>query len=317
MVNNKEYQRILRIQDAWNYAMRVYQYRQRLLRGAGLPESKIRTWSQVLWRVFIQKKKMLFLPEKPKSLFIIYKILFFLGIRITDDASVRVHAAMNWLNALDGSPFLPHVPVLVDLFHSESGGCVLNADCRDVSKKQVSAVFEKIFGYALAVNPQTFEGRCVMKSDWNGLHVGTILECPVPVPNPEFVYQKLIDNEVENGIVEDIRVPIMKGTIPFVYIKRRAIDHRLVDRKHTAKNAMIRDPSDYLSREERENILRFCDSLGLDYGEIDVLRDREDGRIYIVDVNNNPAGPPEALNQQDANLAVIRLAKAFEEACRL
>ena len=53
-------------------------------------------------------------------------------------------------------------------------------------------------------------------------------------------------------------------------------------------------------------------NLGLDYGEIDVLRDRNEGKIYIVDVNNNPAGPPEPISALDGNLAIVRLAEAFE-----
>jgi hypothetical protein len=31
--------------------------------------------------------------------------------------------------------------------------------------------------------------------------------------------------------------------------------------------------------------------MGLDYGELDVLRDADDGRLYVVDVNTTPFGP--------------------------
>ena len=37
-------------------------------------------------------------------------------------------------------------------------------------------------------------------------------------------------------------------------------------------------------------ILAVCREMGLDYGELDVLRDREDGRLYILDVNDTPSG---------------------------
>lgn len=43
---------------------------------------------------------------------------------------------------------------------------------------------------------------------------------------------------------------------------------------------------------EAELLLRLCRALGLDYGELDVLRDVEDGKLYVVDVNNTPWAPP-------------------------
>lgn len=37
---------------------------------------------------------------------------------------------------------------------------------------------------------------------------------------------------------------------------------------------------------------RACRIMGLDYGELDVLRDTEDGKLYVADVNNTPWDPP-------------------------
>ncbi|MDR4495758.1 MAG: hypothetical protein R3B74_15355 [Nitrospirales bacterium] len=305
---------LLRAWDGYNYFLRVYRYRCDILGNGKFSGKKIQTLVQVFWRVVIQKKKILFLPEPPKPLFVIYKILLFLGYRITNDTSHKVHMGLKWLNAFDGSPFLPDVPLFRKLGQSPSGIPIVNMHCHDVSKRQVSAVFEKIFGYSVSIDPRTYRGKCVMKSNWNGLHVGQILECPTAIPNSEFVYEKLINNETDNGLVQDIRVPIFKSIIPFVYIKQRAIDDRLVDRKHTAKNVKVSEVAEYLSDKEIQKIVQFCEALGLDYGEIDVLRDRKEGKIYIVDVNNNPAGPPEPINADDGKVAITRLAKAFEEA---
>lgn len=33
--------------------------------------------------------------------------------------------------------------------------------------------------------------------------------------------------------------------------------------------------------------------MGLDYGELDILRNNLDGRIYVVDVNKTLWGPPQ------------------------
>ncbi|MEX2493362.1 MAG: hypothetical protein WD425_16540 [Nitrospirales bacterium] len=300
--------------DGYSYFLRVYRYRcERLGEHAGL-KNKVTIWLQIFWRVCIQKKKILFCPEPPKPIFVIYKILLFLGYRITDDPSHTVHMGMKWLNAFDGSPFLPDVPIFQKMSQAPSKIPIINMHCPDVSKRQVSAAFEKVFGYSVSIDPRVYRGKCVMKSNWNGLHVGKILECPTAIPDGEFVFEKLIDNETGDGLVEDIRVPIFKDTIPFVYIKQRAIDDRLVDRKHTAKNVKLSEVSAYLSEQEIQKTLQFCEALGLDYGEIDVLRNRNDGKIYIVDVNTNPAGPPEPITTDDSKAAISRLAKAFEEA---
>ena len=47
----------------------------------------------------------------------------------------------------------------------------------------------------------------------------------------------------------------------------------------------VRLADEVFSRQEQEQISEFCRQIGLDFGCIDVLRDVEDGRIYIVDVN--------------------------------
>ena len=39
---------------------------------------------------------------------------------------------------------------------------------------------------------------------------------------------------------------------------------------------------DALSEEEIKNVLAFCKKFGLDYGEIDALRDAEDKRLYLA-----------------------------------
>ena len=43
-----------------------------------------------------------------------------------------------------------------------------------------------------------------------------------------------------------------------------------------------------LKPDEVERLLEFCGAIGLDYGELDVLLDNGDGRIYVVDVNKPP-----------------------------
>ncbi|MDH3505477.1 MAG: hypothetical protein OEM58_13235, partial [Nitrospirota bacterium] len=230
------------------------------------------------------------------------------------DPLENFHIAMKWRDNIgSGNPFLPPEPVLEEIARTQPEIKILNMNCNDVSKRRVDSVFEEIFGYSLSVDPGTYSGKCVMKANGNGLHLGEIIECPTEIRKKDFVYEKLINNEVGNGLVEDIRVPIFSNKIPFVYLKYRPVRERLVDRGHTLKQTVIAKVSDALTENEVEKIFRFCAKMRLDYGEIDVLRDRDTQKIFIVDVNNDPCGPPFPAEGQDARKALDLLILAFEK----
>lgn len=56
----------------------------------------------------------------------------------------------------------------------------------------------------------------------------------------------------------------------------------------------------------------FTEKLGLDWGGLDVLRDLDDGRIYIVDANKTDMGPPLALPLREKLRATHMLASALD-----
>jgi len=178
-----------------------------------------------------------------------------------------------------------------------------------VSKRHVAEVFEKVFGYTLAVAPQSFEGAMVEKPNGNYTFEGRILEGPLRREDidSERVYERYIDTVVDGEAV-DLRTPIYGQEIPVVYEKRRPQHGGLKD--HTS--AKIRDPEKVYSPSERDSLLLFAKELGLDYGELDVLRDVSDGRIYIVDVNNTPAGPPQQMSNAEITAALRILSPSFE-----
>ncbi len=184
----------------------------------------------------------------------------------------------------------------------------LNADASDISKRNVQRVFEAAFGYGLAVDPTTHEGPCVAKSDRrNGAHDGRVLDCPIAKADPALAYEVLIDNRADGDTVLDLRVPIVGGDIPFVYMKYRPLSTRF---SNTNTAVTIAEVDQVFSASEREGIRRFCWATGLDLGEIDVLRDK-DGRVYIVDVNRTAWGPPRPLRTAEAVRAVRLYAAAF------
>lgn len=179
-----------------------------------------------------------------------------------------------------------------------------NFACSDISKSKVGRVFEQIFGYGIAINPETYDGDIAVKSEKNGAHDGYVAKGPI-ARDPELVYQRLIDNKLNDSIVEDLRCPIIDGEIRLIFIKHRPVKTRFAN---VNSKVSLGDPEDYLSDEERKHLKDFAKAMGLDWGGMDVLRNRLDGKIYVVDVNKTDMGPPIALSLEDKNRATRILA---------
>lgn len=187
---------------------------------------------------------------------------------------------------------------------------VINLNNRNISKEYVDKVFFEVFGYGLAVNPLTYKGHCVKKSTVNAMHDGTIVVCPLMHTEEGYVYQKVIDNTTVDGMVEDIRLPVVADMLPYVFLKKRKIEERFTNNTRFSK---LYKTDDVLSDDEQKKILTFCNKLHLDFGELDVLRHKEDGRIYIVDVNNTALGPPVTTSAKESRKAMCLLAEAFRK----
>lgn len=185
-----------------------------------------------------------------------------------------------------------------------------NYFCEDISKSNVAEVFDDAFGYSLAVDPTSYIGPIVVKSERNGVHDGRIESGPIKKER-QMAYQRLIDNEIQPGFVVDFRCPTVKGEIPLVYIKVRPKDQRF---DNVNSSVALAKPEDVFSPAELDKISAFCSDMGLDWGGIDVLRDKTDGRIYIVDVNKTDMGPPLALPLKDKLRSVDILSEALADA---
>jgi len=121
-------------------------------------------------------------------------------------------------------------------------------------------------------------------------------------------YQVLVDNEVEGGLVEDLRCCIVGGKPAIVFRKRRQLERRFLN-----ENAFVEldTPENTYSEDEIRLISQFATEIGLEWGGVDVLRDRLSGKIYIVDANKTDMGPPIALKLSDKLKATRRMAKAL------
>ena len=110
------------------------------------------------------------------------------------------------------------------------------------------------------------------------------MACPISRSELEdgAVYQRLIDTATDGVRSEDLRTNVVKGALPVVFHKYKTLEGRFgTSYLHTD----VRSADELYSKEEQAQISAFCREIGLDFGCIDVLRDINDGRIYIVDVN--------------------------------
>lgn len=245
--------------------------------------------------------RILFYPKMPQLIdYGIWKICQLNGYMMTSDTRDPVDLAIAWEDVTwrEPNPTLQRI--------AQEVPC-LNLKCVNISKEHVQKMFLKTFGYNLCVDPFTHHGPCVEKSNANFKHDGRVVTCPLTSTKKEYVYQKLINNQCNQNTVEEIRVPILGTQIPFVSLKYRRIDDRFANYFRT----IYKETDSILSKEEQATILKFCHEIRLDYGELDVLRDNDDGKIYIVDANNTPSAPPKHMSKEDEWQAICKMAETF------
>jgi len=231
-----------------------------------------------------KRKVVLCYPEKPRPFHILYLVLHNLGFAITNDPAVKHDAVI----AFEDTTFRRDVPILSDLRRSEN---ITNIDCNDISKERVDSVFKEVFGYSSFIDPLTYQGKYVRKSNFNTTHDGVILEGPA-VPKDGYVYQKLIQDKYPGGLYREMRLSIMGDAIPIAVYRYRSEHNRF---NHIISTEWVA-ATQMLTGDEYTKVLLFCKKFGLDYGELDVMRDANEDRIYIVDANNTPAGPVPGLH---------------------
>jgi hypothetical protein len=251
-----------------------------------------------------RNKRVLFYPEYPTKRTILYKILKRLDYNITNNPGNKAQLIINWENVT----IRQQDKTLNELSARQP---VINYFCQNISKQFVDKIHQEVFGYSTIVDPKYYNGKCVKKSDANAKHDGRIINCPVQNPEKEYVYQIVINNLTDGNMVRDIRVPVIKNEIPFVYLKYRPIETRF--KNDNTYTELYIDYSKIISDEERSKIFDFCKKMGLDYGELDILRNKDDGKIYIIDVNYTPWGPPNHLSNQDYIKAIKILSESFKK----
>lgn len=191
---------------------------------------------------------------------------------------------------------------------------LINLFLVDTAKGFVAESFEQHFKYGYKVDPTTFNGYCISKHNGNGTKSCFFLKCPIEANEifKDHSYQQIIDytDKKDPNTLYELRIPIVGGIIPCVLFKTRNRGLRF-----TSKNRSIQivNPLKYLTEEECHKIITYCRYIGLELGEIDVLRSHEDGQIYIIDVNNTSWWPPNKLGDVDRNIVLNLMWNAFLE----
>jgi hypothetical protein len=268
----------------------------------------------ILWR---RRSKQLRVPvyftKAPHPYTVCYRILHRLGIgfrvgvpKKRDPALVFLWEDATFVQPLKTGP-------------RTAEWTVVNGECLDISKERVDTIHEQVFGYSLRVDPRTFTGRMVEKSNLNGVHDGREIDGPLAAPNPKSVYQRVVENlspgevlrvDVPSEMICDLRLLVFSGEIPLAYLQKRLRANRFGYSNFLTSIAQV---SAVLEPAEIGRIVEFCRRFGLDYGEVDVVRDAADGRVYVLDINKTPLGPPKSLSAEDFEWALALSEKAFIE----
>lgn len=258
------------------------------------------SWRIGRWLSGYRRPRIAFYPDKPRPWYFIWPVIHVAGAKIISDTT-KADIVFQFDDSTVTNNTVPE---------TSPGAVLVNFDCNNISKSFISEVFAKAAGYDLGVDPSTYEGAMVEKSELNGAHDGRIIMGPMEaIPGKN--YQRLIDNEIEGGMVEDLRTCIVGGEPTIVYRKRRLLARRFMNENQE----VILDRIDKIYTEDELDIIRrFAAGINLDWGGIDVLRDRKSGKIHIVDANKTDMGPPIALPLGGKLRATRRMAKGFARA---
>ncbi len=254
-----------------------------------------RTWRRITGH---KRPTIAFYPDKPRPWYFIWPVMHVSGSKLIDDVS-KADIVFQFDDSTETDNAVPAV---------RENARLVNFGCQDVSKTTVAEAFERAAGYSLKVDPTTYEGRMVEKSELNAAHDGRVLEGPLDTPVAGKTYQLLVDNEIDGGLVEDLRCCIVGGSPIIVFRKRRPLARRFLNEN---VEVLLDEPRNCYTTDEIAVIERFAAEVGLDWGGVDVLRDRMSGRIYIVDANKTDMGPPVALKLGAKLRATRRMAQAF------
>ncbi|MCF8230721.1 MAG: hypothetical protein K9J27_00925 [Bacteroidales bacterium] len=250
-----------------------------------------------------RSKTLLAYPHFPSRHSALYKLCRFMNYNMTNRINRNFDIAIYYEDATHREQF-------AEMEELATRRKVINLYSRDISKQNVEKHFREVFGYSSFCDPTNFEGFCVKKSDANAAHDGEVVQCPVDKREPGYVYQKLLDNTTAGHMHEDIRIPVIAGQIPYVFLQYRLPENRF----SIAKAGKLKNSQEVLSDQEKEKVVELSRRLNLDFGEMDVIRHKEDKKIYVIDVNNTPSTRARLFSKKAYRPFLDKQAEIFKQA---
>lgn len=246
-----------------------------------------------------------------------------LGVKSTndiDDPDVTHVMHYNYANRVDECP--------AELLQKaqELGVPVINEHLLNIKKDYIDDLFTDVFGYSIRLDPTKHRGFCFKRSSQNAIHMGKFVECPISSSEidreprystkgePHYrMYVKIIDTRISHDKIRDFRIAVMGGKVVQLYEKHMDSTCIFHPKKDKYYAAWAYDNMDkYFSHEEQGLIQEFITRSGASFTEIDILRNNNDGRMYICDSNPAPGGG--LFNRLPNGDAVIKkLANIFKE----
>lgn len=123
---------------------------------------------------------------------------------------------------------------------------------------------------------------------------GHLVEGPLRRAHKDRVYQLLIDSRVGDRI-HSTRAVIIDQRVVQSYEKWRPYPQWFKGHEDT----LPRPVDDLYTAAEQILLVRFAEAIGMDYGELDVLRDNTSRLIYVVDANRTPVRPKGLPREHD------------------
>ena len=247
------------------------------------------------------KKKIICYPRRPLNpLYTLAKVRWGLPVRFTSSPELA-DIELYFYDKTNSNYQVSENPKKI----------VINKNCTDISKSNVDRVFLEIFGYSLSLDPKNFHGSILEKSEQNAKHDGKIINSSslgFKIYKNK-VYQKLINN-IYNEFAIDYRVVWVKDEIVLAYVKFAQKEYRFKSKTVYSKIVSI---CSLFENEEISLINEFCKKFKLDFGELDILRDRDTKKIYIVDVNKTAWGPPDKISLEDGKKAIALINDKFRK----
>lgn len=234
-------------------------------------------------------KTILFYPQFPDWHADLHTIIFNSRYKITSNPNEKFDYLVNWEDATFKKPD----EVLNRLLKKYDA---MNLQWKDISKEKVEEVFASVFGYSTFVDPLTYKGKAIEKSNLNSKHSSArFVDCPVKQAKPGFIYQKFLENKIDDKHTLDVRLTWINHKLP-IAMKRHKAQYDIFDK--TLKYELT-VPEQVFTPGEIEKIQRFCHEMKLDYAELDTIRNNADNRLYIIDVNPAAHHPKAACSKTD------------------